>query len=66
MPHIKHINENIMYGKQFICSFLRKYKGRNDTYVFPDVEDIMEISETNIIRCLFMVNEQRNKFLFNI
>lgn len=41
---IKHKNQGIN-GMKCICSFLRQYKGKSETYVFPNVEDVMEVSE---------------------
>jgi len=62
---IKHISKGIN-GIKFICSFLRQYKGRSETYVFPNVEDVMEVSEENILKRLMVIKEHRNTFTFNM
>lgn len=46
---IKHISKGIN-GIMFICNFLKQYKGKSETYVFPNVEDVMEVSEENILK----------------
>lgn len=51
---------------KFICSFLRQYKGKSETYVFPNVEDVMEVSEENVLKRLMVIKEHRNKFTFNM
>lgn len=52
-------------GLIFICSFMRGYKGSKSTFVYRDVEDIMEVTAENIVKKLYIIHEKRGKYMFN-
>jgi len=45
---------------------MRGYKGSKSTFVYPDVEDMMEVTSENIVKKLHIIHEKRGKFMFNI
>lgn len=61
---IKAITKSIK-GLIFISSFMRGYKGSKSTFVYPDVEDIMEVTAENIVKKLQIIHEKRGKYMFN-
>lgn len=50
--------------KVITCKFLRNYKGSNDTYVFPVIDDIDGVSFDQIVSVLTLSSCHRGRYQF--
>lgn len=60
---IKEIDNNF---RTFQCTFLRKATTGKNVYVFPNVEDISEITAEQIISKLFPISSRRGRYTFSV